>query len=399
MASKKRGQNEGSVFERKDGRWCGLLSLGWENGKRKRKSFYGATAAEVQVQLLQARSDHSRGLPVAIERQTVEQYLDHWLEHTVKAKAKPRSHESFSTIARLHIKPALGRIQIQKLAPQHIQKLLDEKSKKGLSAQTVTNIRTVLRSALSQALKWNLVSRNSAALVNAPRIPRLEVKPLDPENARKLIDAAKGSRFEAIYTVALTLGLRRGEVLGLRWSDVDFDSRTLRVNQSIQRLLTGTESGPKSALLATETKTDGSRRRIALPDSVIRALRLQRARQAQHRLAAGYGWESGQDLIFTSQNGGPLEPKVLARDYKALLSKAGLSTNLRFHDLRHSAATLLLAQGVHPRAIMELLGHSSIAVTMNTYGHVLPAMMREAADKMDALLACDSSALPPMKKR
>lgn len=383
----KRNAGEGSIFQRHDGRWCGILSLGWENGRRKRKSFYGKTAAEVQEQLLKARSDHSRGLPVAIERQTVAQFLDHWLEHTLKSKAKPRSFESFSTIARLHIKPAIGRLQLHKLAPQHIQKLLDEKSKKGLSPQTVTNIRTVLRTALTTAVKWNLVSRNSAALVNAPRIPRKRIEPLDPRNARKLVEVAKGSRFEAIYTVAITLGLRRGEVLGLRWSDVDLDGRTLRVNQSIQRLLTGADSGPKSSLQATETKTDGSRRTIALPDSVVRALRLQRARQAQQRLAAGLSWDSRHDLIFTNQTGGPLEPKVLARDYKALLKKAELPTTMRFHDLRHSAASLLLAQGVHPRAIMELLGHSSITVTMNVYGHVMPAMMRDAADKMEAIIS------------
>jgi integrase len=386
MYNRRRGQNEGSIFKRKDGRWCGMLSLGWENGKRKRKSYFAATAAEVRDQLLKARSDHARGLPITIERQTVEQYLGHWLEHTLKAKAKPRSYESFSTIARLHIEPSIGRIQLHKLAPQHIQKLLDEKSKKGLSPQTVTNIRTVLRSALSQAMKWNLVSRNSAVLVNVPRIPHKRIQPLDPEHARKLLETAKGGRFEAIYTVALTLGMRRGEVLGLRWSDVDFDGRAIRVNQSMQRLSTGSsDKGKRSELQATETKTDGSRRTIALPDSVVRALRAHRARQAQDRLVAGMSW-TDQELVFTNRSGRPIEPILLHRDYKALLKKAGLPTTLRFHDLRHSAASLLLAQGVHPRAIMELLGHSSISVTMNVYGHVVPAMMRDVAERMDALL-------------
>jgi integrase len=385
MKSRRRGQNEGSLFQRKDGRWCGMLSLGWDNGKRKRKSYFAATAAEVRDQLLKARSDHARGLPVAIEHQNVAQYLDHWLEHTLKAKAKPRSYESFTTIARLHIKPSLGKIQLHKLAPQHIQKLLDEKSKAGLSPQTVTNIRTVLRSALNQAMKWNLVSRNSAALVNAPRIPHKRIEPLDPEHARKLLETANGGRYEAIYIVALTLGMRRGEVLGLQWSDIDFDGRAIRVNRSMQRLSTGSsDKGKRSELQSTETKTDGSRRTIALPDSVVRALRAHRARQAQDRLVAGILW-TDQDLVFTNRNGRPIEPILLHRDYKTLLKKAGLPTGLRFHDLRHSAASLLLAQGVHPRAIMELLGHSSITVTMNVYGHVMPAMMRDAADKMDAI--------------
>jgi integrase len=385
--SRKRNQNEGSIFQRKDGRWCATIDLGWENGKRKRKSFYGVTAADVQERLLKARSDHSQGLPVAIERQTVGQFIDDWLVHTLRARAKPRSFESFSAIHRLHIKPALGKFQLQKLAPQHIQRLLDDKGKAGLSAQSVTNIRTVLRTALAQALKWGLVPRNSAALVTAPRIVRKQIEPLDPENARKFLAAAEGSPFIALYTIAITLGLRRGEVLGLRWSDIDLEGRALRVNQAIQRLLTGSdERGKRSELRATETKTDGSRRTIALPDSVIRALKIQRARQAQIRLAAGLSW-TDHGLIFTNTAGGPLEPVILNRDYKATLKVANLPSTLRFHDLRHSAAFLLLAAGVHPRAIMELLGHSSITITMNVYGHVMPAMMREAADTMDAVLA------------
>ena len=222
----------------------------------------------------------------------------------MKAKAKPRSYESFSTIARLHIKPALGQIQLHKLAPQHIQRLLDDKSKQGLSPQTVSNIRTVLRSALSQALKWNLVSRNSAALVNTPRIPHKKIEPLNPEHARKLLETAKGSRFQAIYTVALTLGLRRGEVLGLRWADVDLDGRALRVNQSMQRIATGSsEKGKRSELRTTETKTDGSRRTIALPDSVVRGLKLHRVRQAEARLAAGAYGRTATSYLRTLSDG------------------------------------------------------------------------------------------------
>jgi integrase len=396
----KRGTNEGSIFKRKDGRWVGSLNLGWEDGKRKRRHFYAATAAEVRDELLKARSDQSRGLPVRTERQTVSQFLDHWLKHTLKAKAKPRSHESFSAITRLHINPTLGKIQLHKLTPQHVQKLLDEKSqpykvkkkngteetRQGRSPQTIANIRTVLRSALAQALKWGLVARNSAALVTPPRITRKTIEPLDPKSARELLEVSRGSRFEPIYVTTLTLGLRRGEVLGLRWSDVDLEKRTLHISQSLQRLLTGSDvNGKKSALQATETKTDGSRRSLALPDSVIRALKARRVKQAEERLAAGAEWKDC-GLVFTTATGRAVEPKVLHREYKSLLKKAELPTTLRFHDLRHSAASLLLAEGVHPRAIMELLGHSSITVTMNVYGHVMPAMMREAADKMDAIL-------------
>ena len=234
--AKKRNAGEGSIFQRADGRWCGILSLGWENGKRKRKSFYGVTAAEVQAQLLMARADHARNLPVAAERQSVTQFLMHWLDHTVKPNARPRSYESFEIIIRKHIIPEIGRTRLEKLTPQQVQALLDRKLKSGLAPQTVVHIRMVLRTALNQAMKWSLIARNPAALVDPPRIPRSEIRPLTAEEARRFLDAAKGERFEALYTLALFSGLRRGEILGLRWSDVDLEARALRVNQAIQRV-------------------------------------------------------------------------------------------------------------------------------------------------------------------
>src|SRR5208282_2900462 len=276
--------------------------------------------------------------------------------------------------------------RLDKLTPQHVANLLDlkrqpvkdEEVKKdpepGLSPQSLVNIRTVLRSALAQALKWGLVSRNVATLVDAPRVPRPKVHTLTADEARTLLDTAKGSRFEAIFTLALTLGMRRGEILGLRWADVDFEQGIVRISQAVQRLSTG--------LTITEVKTERSRRVLAMPESIARVLRLRRARQAQERLLAGLHWKD-TGLCFTAPNGGPLEPITLHRTYKKILKAAKLPTTVRFHDLRHSAASLLLAQGVHLRAIMELLGHSSISLTANTYSHVQPAMMRDVANTME----------------
>lgn len=387
----KRGKNEGSIFKRNDGRWVGSLDLGWEDGKRKRRHFYAATAGEVRDQLLKARSDQSRGLPVATERQTVAKFLDGWLEHTLKARAKPRSVESFASIVNKHIVPALGRIRLDKLTPQQVQALLEKKrqpyktktrsgkaiEKHGLSPQSVASIRTVLRSALGQALKWGMVARNVATLVDPPRIPRPQNHVIDADGARKLLDAARGERFEAILVLALTLGMRRGEILGLRWCDINFDERSIRINQALQRV------GGK--LQVTEVKTERSRRVVAVPDSVVRALKARRARQAQDRLVAGSDWKDGE-LVFTNPTGGPLEPITLHRDFKRLLRTAEISTETRFHDLRHTAASLLLAEGVHLRMIMELLGHSSISLTANTYAHVMPAAMRDVADRMESIL-------------
>jgi integrase len=384
--SKRRGAGEGLIRLRKDGRWEARLTLGWEGGKRRMKSYFAATQAEVQEKLLAARSDLSRGLLISAKAQTVGAFLDDWLLRSLKPRAKARAFESFSTITRLHIKPMLGGVPLHKLSPQHIQRLLHDKSATGLAPQTVSNIKTVLRSALAQALKWSLVSRNSAALVDAPRIPRKQVVPFDAEQAGRLLEAAKGSRYEAVYQLALMLGMRRGELLGLRWTDVDLDGRALRVSQSLQRIATvGEEKGTKTALIATEVKTDGSRRTIALPDGIVKGLKAHKARQAQERLVAGAAWED-HGLVFTSRNGRPTEPINLHRDYKALLEKAKLPTTMRFHDCRHSAATLLLAQGISPKMIADLLGHSRIGITMDLYGHILPAMRRDTADAMDKIL-------------
>jgi integrase len=383
--SRRRGAGEGLVHERKDGRWEARLTIGWEGGKRKRKSYFGASQAEVLDKLLAARSDHSKGLLISSKSQTLGAFLDDWLVRSLKPRAKARAFESFSTIVKLHIKPTMGAVALHKLNPQHVQRLLNEKGAK-LSPQTVGNIKTVLRSALAQALKWGLVSRNSAALVDAPRIPRRQVVPFDAEQANHLLETASGSRYEAVYELALKLGMRRGELLGLRWADVDLDGRTLRVSQSMQRVATGSEAkGKKTALLTGDVKTDGSRRTIALPDSIVKALRAHKARQAQERLTAGPSWKD-RGLVFTNRTGEPTEPIILHRDYKALLEKAGLPTTMRFHDLRHSAASLLLAQGVSPKMIADLLGHSRIGITMDLYSHILPAMRRDTADAMDQIL-------------
>jgi integrase len=372
----KRNAGEGSIFRRTDGRWCAILSLGWENGLRKRKSFYGDTAAEVQEQLLKARGDVARGLPVAIERQTVGQFFARWLEDSAKLSTRPRTFERYQQLTNLHILPALGSLRLEKLTPAHLQRLLNDKLASGLSPKTVRHIRGVANTALGRAAKWGLVARNVAALTDAPRLVRSEMRAFSAIEASRFMEAVKAERLEALYLLSITLGLRRGEVLALKWDAIDFENRTVHIRTSLQRV--------NGSLQLSETKTAGSRRQLPMLDFVARALRAHHARQSQERLIAGYGWADA-GFAFTTRIGTPVDPANLLDDFKRILKKADLP-DIRFHDLRHSAASLLLALNVHPRIVMELLGHSQISLTMNTYSHVVPDVLREAVDKLGVAL-------------
>ena len=256
--------------------------------------------------------------------------------------------------------------------------LIAHKTREGrLAPRTIQYMHSVLRAALNQAVRWRMVHFNAAAMVSAPRGARIEPKVLTPKEARQLLDAARGDRLEALYSVALALGLRQGEALGLKWSDVDLDAGTLRVRRAAQRI-------PHQGTQLVETKTVRSRRTLVMPPVVISALRSHRARQNLERLAAGERWIDN-DLVFASMTGTLSDGPNVTHRFRRLLNKAGLPP-MRFHDLRHACASLLLVQGVHPRVVMETLGHSQISLTMNTYSHVLPALQTEAAEKMEALL-------------
>ncbi len=410
MSKRTRGQNEGCIYERADGRWEAKLNLGYVNGKRRRKCFYAETRAEVQALLAASSRDRDLGLPVATERQTVGHFLDGWLKNSVRPSVRPRTYESYELTVRKHLRPALGNLRLEKLAPQHVQEMLNAKLKqkpsaKGkarkLSPRSVAYLRVVLRHALNQAMRFGLVVRNAAALTDPPKVERAEIRPLSLDQAKKLLDVAKGDRLEALYSVALALGLRRGEILGLRWAeDVDLDGRTIQIQQAIQRVGPKASGAEKGSLQAAEPKTERSRRTIALPDAVVRSLRAHRARQLQERMRAGARWND-RGLVFTTGIGTPLEPRNVHRHFKRMLkkmvepadqeqerpeSKPAEPLKFRFHDLRHSAASLLLAMGVPMRTVMEMLGHSSIALTADTYSHIAPAMLRDAADKMDSIL-------------
>ncbi len=388
MASKdtRRGHNEGGIYQRaSDGKWVGSVNLGYgPDGKRKRKVFYGKTRKEVSEKLKTVLADQQVGKPISSnERLTISQFLNSWLQ-TVKNEVRPATYIQYEVSVRCHLTPRLGRIQLTKLTPQHLREFQAAEVEAGLSPTTAKLARAVLRRALEMAVEDGLVYRNPAKIVRqketASSKPKFKGSYLNEEQARAFLTVLKGHRLEGLYSVALALGLRRGEALGLRWCDVDFEKSTIHVCGSLLRI------GKGSTLQRLDTKTEESNRTIRLPKPLMNALRTHRKRQLEERLKAGTAWKGNEwDLVFTSEVGTGIEPRNLNRQLVGLLEKAGLP-KIRFHDTRHSAAVLMLAQGITLKVVSQILGHSKIATTADIYAHVLPRQEQEAADKMGALL-------------
>ena len=322
---------------------------------------------------LKARLD---GVPLPPEQLKAGRYLQEWLQST-QPSIRPSTWRRYEQLLRLYAIPTLGTLPLTRLEPRHVQRLYADCLAQGLAPATVHQLHAVLRRALGQATKWGTVARNVVALVTPPRVQRHEIQPLSATQTRALLDAAKGERLEALYVLALTSGMRLGELLGLRWRDVDLEAGTLQVRQILVRM--------PSELRFGEPKTKRSRRRIALSAGARDALRHYRTRQAAERLRLGPVWED-HDLVFANEIGKPLDAgNLLRQDYWRALAKAGIP-RCRFHDLRHTCATLLLQQGVHAKVVSELLGHSSIGITLDIYSHVIPDMQQHAVSAMDGVL-------------
>ncbi len=372
----RRGKHEGSIYQREDGRWVGVAHLGYKDGKRKRKYIYGKTRAEVARKLNKTLEQQQQGLPVVDERQTVAQFLTHWLEDIGRPSLRPRTFSSYQMIITHHLIPVLGRIRLAKLSPQDVQTYMNEKRESGLSPRTVTYHRAVLRKALNDGLRWGVVVRNVAALARPPKRVKPERRYLTPEEARSFLSAVAGHRLEALFTVALAVGLRQGEALGLRWEDVDLEKGIISTRVQLQRI--------DGHLRLVDLKSETSHRSIALPEVALHALQDHRRRQLEERLAEGPRWED-HGLVFTTGLGRPLDPRNITTQFHRLRDAAGLPW-LTFHGLRHGFGSLLAAQGVHPRVAMELMGHSQIGLTMEIYTHVAPELAHEAASKIDDIL-------------
>ncbi|HVM31473.1 MAG TPA: site-specific integrase [Candidatus Limnocylindrales bacterium] len=372
----RRGPGEGSIYPRKDGRWAGSVHIGYEDGKRVRKHVMGRTRNEVKDKLAVVMRAHEEKRPIPDQRAKLGPFLRRWLDEVAKPTLRPSTYRSYDSILKIHLVPCLGHIALARLTPADVQAFLNGRSTKGLSPRRVQYIHAVLRRALGTAERWGMVSRNVAKLVEVPRVLHREMTPLTPEQARALIEASVADRHRALWITALGTGLRQGELLALRWEDVGLDAGVLRVRHSLANV--------GGVLTLQEPKTDRSRRTVVLPDSVVAALRAHRTRQLMDRLAAGARWvDTGH--VFTTMIGRPHHAATITRAFADALNRAGLP-RVRFHDLRHSAATFLLAQGMTLEDVKQLLGHSSITLTSNTYGHLLEQRQRQVAQAMDAVL-------------
>ncbi len=375
--ARKRGNGEGSIYRRKDGRWVGQYTVYTAKGPKYRY-IYGKTRAAVAEKLTKAMANRDRGFLFDAGSITVGEYLDRWLSDSVRGTVRASTFERHEGIVRTHIKPSLGRIKLKSLTPTHVRGLHCEKLDAQLAPATVRKIHSTLHKALSQALSDGLIPRN-AADVQAPRPAPEEMRPLSEDEARAFLEAAKVSndRFEALYVLAITTGLRRGELLGLRWDDANLERGTLRVGRALVR-----EGGRH---IVGETKTRRGRRQVNLTRRTVNILKAHRKDQLEERMQLT-GLYEDHGLIFTTRIGTPVNPENLVkRSFKPLLKRAGLP-EIRFHDLRHTCATLLLGRGVHPKIVQELLGHATIAMTLDTYSHYLPSMGDQASGAMGEAL-------------
>jgi integrase len=366
----------GSVFKR-NGKWAFRVDGGFnpQTGRRRQISRQGFdTKKDAQLALAKVVEAVDKNAVVARSTVRLGEYLDEWL-------ANQRNHLRVTTlrsyeIAIQRINRRIGRLRLQALTPMQVEMfyndLLAEGSSSGkpLAPKTVKNTHVVLRKALSDAERLGLVPRNVASAARAPTAHRPEFDTWSSDDLKAFFESIKNNRMRAAFVVLATTGMRRGELLGLRWRDVDLDAAQLSIVQS----LTTVRWKP----VVTPTKTQRSRRTIYLDTFTVDALRAHRKRQKEDQLAAGAAWDSSQDLVFRDEVGGLVHPDAFSREFLILVREAGL-TRIRLHDLRHTYATLALKTGVHPKVVSERLGHATVGITLDLYSHVTPGIARDAA--------------------
>jgi integrase len=354
--------------------WVGKLSLGTdEQGRRQRRVVYAPDKAAVVEQLIRLRAQALDGTLSDPPRLATRDFLARWLADVARTTVGPKSYELYEMMTRLHVVPHVGHVPLSKLAPMHLQAMLATLEREDASPRLRQLALSVLSRALRQAVRWQMLPRNPADAVTPPRVSRQEIHPFTPEQVATFLNAARDDRLHALYVTAVATGLRQGELLGLQWENVDLAHAVIHVRHQLQEV--------DGQLRLCELKTARAKRRVELPKVAVEALRSHRT----HMMAEGHA-PHRDALVFCDSVGRPIrKSNFLRRSFHPLLRQASLP-HIRFHDLRHTHATLLLTAGVHPKIVQERLGHAAISLTLDTYSHVLPGLGREAAARIDALL-------------
>lgn len=375
---------KGHIRERSPGKWAIVLDVpDPETGKRRRKwhTFHG-TKRQAQVECARLVSELNGGVYIEPDKTTVSEFLKRWLVH-VKPSVSSKTHERYTELCELNIKPLLGDVILNKLKTERIDNALSialvsgrVDGKGGLSPTTVRHIRRVLVMALGQAVTWELLPRNPATTSKAPKLVKKPMKAFDANQTAMLLQAVEGKRLHIPVLLAVMCGMRRGEIAALRWKHVDFEGSRMFVIESAEQTNKETRyKEPKS----------GKGRVVDLPASVTKALQTHRAKQAENLLLLGIRL-TDDNFIVADHEGKPFQPRSFTDAWQDLIRGLDLP-RIRFHDLRHTHATQLLAAGVHPKIASERLGHSTIGITLDLYSHVMPGMQANAAAQIDAMIS------------
>lgn len=371
----------GQIIKRGEKVWLVRIFQGRDNkGKRRyyNKTIHGRKK-DAEKFLTAKLREKDLGVFVEPAAEHLDDFLDRWLKEVAKPRLRPTTYGSYESVLDAYVRPTLGSRQLAHIKAYDVQKLYNSLLEKGKSSRTVRYAHAVLRSALKQALKWNMLSQNPCDLCDLPKSQKTEMKYLNATQAAAFLENAKGDRFYALFALAIETGLRPEEYLGLQWKDIDLDKGTL----SVRRALVRTKGG---GFDFTEPKTKSSRRQIELRASTASILRSHRKKQLEEKMSLGRDYQD-HDLVFTIPIGLPMDLKNLRdRNFKKIRDAAKVPA-IRLYDLRHTCATLLLTAGVHPKVVAERLGHSSVVLTLDTYSHVIPSMQRNAADALDRIMS------------